>query len=448
MSKENLNKIQKLKGGLLNICNKIETFLSEFKEQKEINNEINTQPLYFYNTYSKINLTNKLKQKITSLQYNLENIYNINDINKIESEMKKKNLILKKLSEEQTYLFNLIKSQKKEIDNYSYKFTDNKEINEIRQKLDFIKEENKFKKASFNVLYSKIKGQMSKIDVLEKQMNIIKQNIEYHKNKQKKEIEKSLTNEEDENVKNNNDNLDYFLDAEKLLISEIAQEEKNFQDEIYQQNILINNIEDKINNLYEQKKKLQKVRKMKKIRIIKYKDNENAKNRNHFEYKAHSREKSFDYNIKIHNLNKFSKKYSESPKNNINNIHIKFNNKRPFNDIKFNALYKNIIPNFRNKNNNSENKYTSSYDRNSEISKNEIDILNIKQQNKNDISNDIEKLRNEIAYALKNNVVSSKLQTYIKNYNILNNGKLYKMGTSNELIQKTNNKPFDTFNFG
>ena len=93
MSKENIYSIQKLKENLQIICNKIETILLDLKEMKEKNNELKTQQSYFTDSNSKINIIiNKLKHKINYLQNNLENIYNINNINRIESEIKKKNL--------------------------------------------------------------------------------------------------------------------------------------------------------------------------------------------------------------------------------------------------------------------------------------------------------------------------------------------------------------------
>jgi hypothetical protein len=235
----NENTIQRLKEQLQMICNKIENVLLEFKEIKEKNSKLKTNQTFFNDLNSKINSINKFKQKITSLQNSLENIYNIGNINKIESEIKKKIILIKKLSDESNLLSNLIKNQKKDIDDYSSKFTENKEIYEIKNKLNFAKEENRIKKESYIILNAKVKGQMSKIDVLEKQMNIIKQNIEYQKNKQKKEVEKSLNNEENENEDINNDNLEYLINTEKMLISEICEEEKNFQDEIYRQNDLI-----------------------------------------------------------------------------------------------------------------------------------------------------------------------------------------------------------------
>jgi len=323
-----MNSNEQLKENLRIICNKIETVLSEFKDLKENNVNNKTQQTYFNESNSKINIINKLKQKIVSLQNSLDNIYDINNINKIESEIKKKISSLKKMSEEQALLCDLIKNQKKDIEDYSSKFKENKEINELKNKLNFAKEENRLKKESFTILNAKVKGQMSKIDVLEKQMNIIKQNIEYQKNKQKKEVEKSLNFEEDETEENYKNNLDNYLITEKMLISEIGEEEKNFQNEIYQQNQIIQDLKEKINQLYQYKKKLIKDGKIKKIKILKYKSNEKVKKVRNFGNKYNTSGKSLDYKIQINNIKKFSYRPGESPKNStqVNNINIKVNN--------------------------------------------------------------------------------------------------------------------------
>ena len=73
----NENKIQRLKEQLQMICNKIENVLFEFKEIKEKNSKLKTNQTFFNDLNSKINSINKFKQKITSLQNSLENIYNI-----------------------------------------------------------------------------------------------------------------------------------------------------------------------------------------------------------------------------------------------------------------------------------------------------------------------------------------------------------------------------------
>ena len=450
MSKGNVNTNEQLKENLKIICNKIETVLSEFKDIKE-NNVVNkTQQIYYNDPNSKINTINKLKQKIDSLQNSLDNLYDINKINKIESEIKKKISCIKKMSEEQSLLCDLIKNQKKDIDDYSSKFKENKEISEMRNKLNFAKEENHLKKESYTVLKAKVKGQMSKIDILEKQMNIIKQNIEYQKNKQKKEVEKSLNFEEDETEENYKNNLDNYLITEKMLISEIGEEEKNFQNEIYQQNQIIQNLKEKINQLYEYKKQLKKEGKIKKIKLLKYKSNEKDKTVKNFGNKYKTSGKSLDYKVQINNIKKFSYKPGESPKNStqLNNINIKVNN-RPFNAIKFNEIYKNINQqNYRNKNKNNDNIYSSFYENSLQSNKNEKTIENKKQKKRSKISNDIEKLRNEIEYTLKNNVVFFNSPSNAKyDKNILNEEKNYVVDKNSEINYKNNNKPFEKFNF-
>ena len=455
MSKGNVNTNEQLKENLKIICNKIETVLSEFKDIKE-NNVVNkTQQIYYNDPNSKINIINKLKQKIGSLQNSLDNLYDINKINKIESEIKKKISCIKKMSEEQSLLCGLIKNQKKDIDDYSSKFKENKEISEMRNKLNFAKEENHLKKESYTVLNAKVKGQMSKIDILEKQMNIIKQNIEYQKNKQKKEVEKSLNNEENENEDINNDNLEYLINTEKMLISEICEEEKNFQDEIYRQNDLIDNIKYNINRLNDYKNQMKEKKKIeektkkkieekaKKIKLLKYRSKEKIIKRN-IEKNYHTNGQSLDYKTKINKTNKFNYKYGDSPKNSSefnNNIHIKLI-KKPFNAIKFNEIYKNVIGQNFNKKNQNTNIYTSFYSKDLENNKKENENMNNKQKHKNIIYDDIEKLRIEIKNTLKNNAVYFNTPINDDKRVIKSN-----LGQNNEHSYKNSNKPFDKFNF-
>ena len=167
MSKENLGK--SIKNKLLLICEKIEQVLKEYNEYiMEGRNLDKIQDKYNINSGSKINIIKNLKQKVSLIQNNLDKIYDINKINKIESEIKKKGIILNQLSKEEDLLHNLVQKQQQSIDDYSSKFTTNKEISEIRDKLKFAKEENHMNRETFKLLNSKIKGQLSKIDVLDK----------------------------------------------------------------------------------------------------------------------------------------------------------------------------------------------------------------------------------------------------------------------------------------
>ena len=449
----NVKEIGEIKGKLKMICNKIEEALSELKETKEKNNSIKTTKTIYNDSNSKINTINKLKQKTISLQNTLENIYNISNINKIESEIKKKIKIINRLKEEQTLLNNLNKKQKKDIENYSSKFTENKEILEIKNKLNLIKEEYRIKKESYIILNSKVKGQMSKLDIMEKQINIIKQNIEYQKTKQKKEVEKSINNEEEENNENKiNDNIESLENKEKIMIDEIANEERSFQIEIIQQNELIANLKERINKMIEYQKKIKedkkKENKLKKIKLMKQRNNEKNLKLKYINKIFNTNGKSLDNKMNINQTNELNYKFSESPDNSREiNLKLIFN-KKPFKEIKFNEIYKNIKNQNLGKNKRNENIYMSYYEQSLDSKKSNKENIIISLKHKSKISNDIEKLKSEITNALKKNIVlfnSPKNETYIKNN--LNDEKINDFSINKEFNIKNNNRPFEKFNF-
>ena len=243
-----------LKEKLELICEKIELILKKYKESAKFDKYLKqTQDIYNANSVSKIKVIKNLKQNITLIQNNLDKIYDINKINKIQSEIKKKSQTIKNLSKEQLLLCNLVKKQQESIEDYSSKFTTNKEISDVRNKLKFEKEENHMNRETFKLIEAKIKGQLSKIDVLEKKSKIIRQNIEFQQRKQKKEFEKSINGGENEDQITSEDDinqndLDYLMVTEKMLILEIADEEGNFKNELNKQNIFIKKMMDKIND--------------------------------------------------------------------------------------------------------------------------------------------------------------------------------------------------------
>jgi len=479
MSKEKINKTIKEKIKL--ICIKIEQILKEYNESKEKDHNLKqTQDIYNSNSGSKINVIKNLKQNVSLIQNNLDKIYDINKINKIESEIKKKISVINQLSKEQTLLNDLIKKQQVSIDDYSSKFTTNKEISEIRNKLKFAKEENHMNREAFKLLNSKIKGQLSKIDVLDKKAKIIRQNIEFQQKKQKKEVEKSMNGGEndeefEENGENggNQDDLDCLMVTEKMLMLEIEDEEKNFKYEINQQNEYISQLLNRINEIRNKKNeiklKLKENEIDKKIKLNKEKNkNNNKKNMNKNVNKKNLNiknnninYKSNDYQKKIYNTNKMIYKIGDSPrnKNEIININIYTNNKsssKPFDIKKFKLINNNdttekIILDINNNFSNGK-IYSSIYKfNNNDINENKND--NNKKINKH-ISplKEIEQLQNEIKYALKNNVVHKENEEIENNEININN---YKSNNDNNIvriIQKSEinnkkNKPFEKFNF-
>ena len=386
--------------------------------------------------------------------------HDINKINKIESEIKKKVLTLNQLSKEQALLYDLNKKQQESIDDYSSKFTTNKEISEIRNKLNYAKEENHMNREIYKLLKAKIRGQLSKIDVLEKKSKIIQQNIEFQQKKQKKEVEKSINGgENDEEYEQ--DDLDCLMITEKMLMMEIDDEEKNYKNEINQQKGVINHLMNRIKEIKNEiQLKKNEDEKNKKKQLIKNKEkinkNKNIKNQNNNLYY-----KSNDYSKNIHNSNKIIYKIGDSPRNRNEIINIYTNNKsssKPFDIKKFKLI----------NNNNSSEKIISDINNNfsngkiySSIYKFNNNETNDKNNNNKKINKDIsplqeiEKLQNEIKNALKNNIVINnenvEIENNKKNDTNINN---YKINNTNviTIIQKSEinykkNKPFEKFNF-
>ena len=447
MSKE--KQTNSIKDKLHLICEKIEQVLKECNETGEHDRYLRQiEDVYNINSGSKINTIKSLKGNVTSIQNNLEKIYDINKINKIESEIKKKISTINQLSEEQSVLLKLMKNQQESIDDYSSKFTTNKEIMEVRNKLKFAKEENKMKRETCKLLESKIKGQLSKIDVLEKKSKIIRQNIEYEQKKQKKEVEKSIKLGENGNEEEgeNAEDLESLIVAEKMFILEINDEEKQFKNEINKQREYISILNDKINEINykrnEIKQKIIEDEKKKKINKIKNKENSRTNKKNK-STKINPNHKSNDYQKNIYKTNKLIYRIEDSPKNineaKIMNTGTKSKSK-PFDIKKFglvnndNNIYSIMkkINSINSMNNPSNEKkiYTSLY---------------LEDDKKPTALKEIEQLQNEIKYALKNNVavLHSETGDLQGNENILNNDKKIQ----NFDINNKKSKPFGKINF-
>ena len=448
MSKE--KQTNSIKDKLHLICEKIEQVLKECNETGEQDKYLRQiEDVYNINSGSKINTIKSLKGNVTSIQNNLEKIYDINKINKIESEIKKKISTISQLSEEQKVLLKLMKNQQESIDDYSSKFTINKEIMEIRDKLKYAKEENKMKRETCKILESKIKGQLSKIDVLDKKSKIIQQNIEYEQKKQKKEVEKSIKlgeNGDEEEGENAEEDLESLIEAEKMFILEINDEEKQFKNEINKQKEYISILKDKINEINnrrnEIKQKIIEDEKKKKINKIKNKEN-NRTNKKTKSIKINQNHKSNDYQKNIYKTNKLIYRIEDSPKNRKENKIVNTGTKlkaKPFDIKKFglvnndNNVYSimkkiNSI-NFMNNPSNEKKIYTSLY---------------LEDDKKPTALKEIEQLQNEIKYALKNNVavLHSETGDVQGNENILNNDKKIQ----NFDINNKKSKPFGKINF-
>ena len=449
---------EEIKSQLLFVANKIDKAIRQYREVKSQEINYKKQEEFFNeNSPNYIGKISSLKSQVESLQKNLEEVYNINKINQLESEIKKKEKILKELKGEKQILNKAVKEQNKGINEYLSKFNSTKEQNELSSQIKIVKEENHEHKEKYKDISNKIKLQKTKIDTLEKKCNIIKQNIEFQKKKQMKEVKKTFKDDKsDEEEDEFGGDVEKMEEAEKNLINEINIEEKNFRMEINEQNdrlkklnIDIKKIEFKIKNL-KQEKKLDEIKKKTRTKnrsTTKYQPNQNqnsngARNGDIKRRLSNYKQRPSPNNNNGKTMNRIN--YTDK-RNNLRtpNFIMKNSEKynKPFEIKKFNDLSSN-------NHNNDEKNYTmfnenknlklplyndfsnadtkSNYEKNSKGKKSNKGISALKE---------IENLKNEIQNALKNNIVILN-----ENEDILTDyGKLY---NKEESKKKNNNNKF------
>ena len=418
---------EEIKQKLLFVCNKIDEVLRQNHEAK--NKEIQIKPPeenLVDNSPNFIGKMNSLKTQMELLQKNLEEIYNIDKINQLESEIKEKEQILKSLKSETKLLNHAVKQQNKGINEYITKFDATKDIQDLSEQLKTVKEENHSYKSTFKEINNKIKTQATMIDKLENKCKKIKQNIEFQKKKQMKEVQKNLQEEKDDKEEDEyQGNLEKMEEAEKNLINEINIEEKNFRMEINEENQMIKNIEFEIKRKNSQIKQLKNEKKLDEINKknrkrtksitklhsnIKGTDNNTQKKdnsqRRHSNYKV-KKSPNLGFNLKNNKNNTDKRANLQTP-----NLIVKNSEKltKPFEIKKFNALVKNNDEKnntmFNISNENKKLKLKSFTDNINIEDKNSNKGIK-KKKNKKGISalKEIENLKCEIQNALKNNIV-------------------------------------------
>ena len=253
-----------IKEQLLFVSNKIDEAIRQYRETKTQEIHVKQQEdLINENSPNFIGKITSLKSQVESLQKNLEEIYKIDKINQLESDIKKKEKLLEELKGERHILYKAVKEQNKGINEYLSKFDSTKEQKELSDQIKNVKEENHNHKEIYKEMASRIKTQKSKIDALEKRCQIIKQNIEFQKKKNMKEIKKNSKEEKnDEEEDDFGGNVELMEEAEKNLINEINIEEKNYRAEINAQSDVIKKINTDIKKIeFKIKKKWMKLKK-------------------------------------------------------------------------------------------------------------------------------------------------------------------------------------------
>ena len=396
-----------MKNHLKLICNKIEEGLDNYHKIKD---EKDKNENYLQNFFSNLEI-NKLikeiisyKKQIENIQYQLENVYNIIKINQLESLIKKKKGIYQKIKNENKTLKNLIKDQSKGIDEYLFRFDNTNEIEEVSKKIKIERDEMRMNKEMNRAIESKIKSQYNKKELLEKKIQTLKENIDYYKKKKINEKD-----EENFNIKEENE-IKKLEENKKILEEENLIELKRYKLEIRNQNSTINELNDEIQNILlnikgiEQQKKIDELKKkeIKRIKLMKRNKSQNILNIN---------------NNKIKNLDRIRNLSRDNIRKNNNDILLiktpTFKNNgekiiRPFEINKFNKI--NLFPKKINKiipNNNN-------YKRKGDIHEvgNEYEINKLNYINSNKVVEEIENLKNEIQYTLKNDIFIDNHSNY------------------------------------
>ena len=346
---------EEMKVKLMFVCKKIDEVLKQNHEMKtkEISMKSPEENI-MDNSPNFIGRINSLKSQMESLQKNLEEVYNIDKVNQLESEIKEKEQILKTLKNEKKLLNHAVKEQNKGINEYITKFDSTKDIEDLSEQLKKVKEENHSYKAIYKELNNKIKTQGINIDKLENKCKKIKQNIEFQKKKQMKEVQKNLQEEKEEKEEDEFDgNIEKMEEAEKNLINEINIEEKNFRMEINEEVLTMKNINNEIEKKNSEIKKLKDEKKMDEIAkknkrrtksITKYKINvKNTNNMDTQNIRRHSNYKqkqSPNLGINLKN-NKVS---TTEKRANLHTPNLMKNSEKvtkPFEIKKFSAIIKN-----------------------------------------------------------------------------------------------------------
>lgn len=187
--------IEMLRAQLRFVCDKIEETLihainpQKEKEQKE--EELLNIP-HIEDQYPIGQTINNYKEQSQQSKYKLETVYNITKLEALESGVKTKREKLKEKYAENSTLVLINQNQQRGIKEYEDKYHNKKEVMQLGDKLKTAKEEVKITKEYMKGLDAQIKGQLSQMTVLKEKCQIIKDNIEYKKKQQMKEVQNMI----------------------------------------------------------------------------------------------------------------------------------------------------------------------------------------------------------------------------------------------------------------
>ena len=316
---------KKLKLDLITICQNIEesfNLILQTNKEKKVESQTNSERKNDQKDLTQ--LINQYKTKTKDAEIQLEAVYKMGRILEIEQELQSKENEYKKLKNENETLNSIRVHHVKGLEEYQNKILKRNEIVSLNEKIKKTKEETKIKRNYYRTTESQIKGQLNQIKVLEEKCKIIKENIEYRKEKARKDIENSIKKNEHTLQNGNSDEYLFEEDVDKLKQMAKMNEENFFQFEyeykkaIEEQRTQIERLKDEIKILsikikeIDQEKKIQELKRKetkKKEEYIQIQKNQKHQN---FKRKFNNNFKSLKNQSTINNANfSMNKKYNK-----------------------------------------------------------------------------------------------------------------------------------------
>ena len=251
----NLQLFNKLKRSIIQISSKIESYLNYFYSETNEKSIIykNSNNFYSFKTNnSYLELIKNYKEKIKNAQEEINIVMSLNNIDLLDNEIDKKEKMCESLKFENSFLNKINKKQIKNIYVLDSKKKKREDIIQLNNKIINLKEEIKLKKDYLKLNSIKISNQNSIIKKLEKKCLIIKENIEYQKNKKINELK-------NKNIKNSNSNNLDILNLQFSTKNDLFHSnEKKYINLIEQQKLMITQIKTDIDSLNYQIKEIDK----------------------------------------------------------------------------------------------------------------------------------------------------------------------------------------------
>ena len=265
------------------ICDKIEEAITQYRQSQREKDELshNHRNTYFNpSTYNIIGdgSQKSLKQTLEhykelseGIKYKLDKVYNIQHIEAVESEIKKKKEQMQMIMKENKTIAQINENQVKAIDEYQNKFQNKKEKTHYTAQIKKLKDTTKSLKDELKQYEVLIKEQTQKISELEERCVNIKENIEYKKKKQMKEVSDYYEQVGD----GLNDEEQYLLgmtieeleEKKNELENQITFDERQHKIEIATQNEVIQQLQKDITRISLKQKEIEKNKRINELKM-------------------------------------------------------------------------------------------------------------------------------------------------------------------------------------